>query len=121
MKLRIPTEVSLDTAPFTAQILKSSVVEPGEGSPRPSLAKLPSFVEGLARIIIAITGGVFLLVPMILMTFITSPHYRLIIVSVATLRFSISLGIVSHATNQELLGATAANTAVLVVYVGAAN
>jgi hypothetical protein len=55
MKLRIPTEVSLDTAPFTAQILKSSVVEPGEGSPRPSLAKLPSFVEGLARIIIAIT------------------------------------------------------------------
>jgi uncharacterized RDD family membrane protein YckC len=103
-------------------MLTDSVAErPENRLPRPSLDKLPPFVEGLARIIIAITGGLFLLVPMILMTFITSPHYRLIIVSVAVLWFSISLGIVSHATNQELLGATAAYTAVLVVYVGAAS
>jgi hypothetical protein len=121
MKLRTPAEVSLDTAPLTTQILTNSVAEPGEGSPRPSSAKLPPFVEGLARALVAITRGVFLLIPMVLMTFITCPHYRLIIVSVPVLWFSTSLGVVSHATNQELLGATAAYTAVLVVYVGAAS
>jgi hypothetical protein len=78
-------------------------------------------VDRLARIIVAITGGVFLLVPMIIMTFVNSTNYRLIIVSVAVIWFSVSLALATNATNQELLGATAAYSAVLVVYVGTAS
>jgi VIT1/CCC1 family predicted Fe2+/Mn2+ transporter len=75
-------------------------------------------VDGLARIIVAITGGVFLLVPMIIMTFATDAHMRLVVVSVAMLWFAVSVPLVSKATNQELIAATAAYSAVLVVYVG---
>lgn len=124
-------------------------------------------VDPLARIIVGITGGVFLLVPIIVMTFVGNPHWRLVVVSVAILWFAISVAVtskvrvalfygipplkVSHyfincqkakclslsartlegeaitnsistkATNQELLGATAAYTAVLVVYVGSTS
>ncbi|KAF2669611.1 hypothetical protein BT63DRAFT_425287 [Microthyrium microscopicum] len=84
--------------------------------PRPK--QLSPIVDGFARIIVAITGGVFLLVPMIIMTWVTNAHIRLIIVSVAVLWFAISIAVTSKATNQELMGATAAYTAVLVVYIG---
>jgi hypothetical protein len=68
--------------------------------------------------VVAITGGIFLLIPMIIMTWVTNAHVRLIIVSVSVLWFAVSIAITSKATNQELIGATAAYTAVLVVYVG---
>jgi VIT1/CCC1 family predicted Fe2+/Mn2+ transporter len=84
----------------------------------PKPRKVSPLVDGLARIIVAITGGVFLLVPMIIMTWATDAHVRLIIVSIAVLWFAISVALVSKATNQELIGATAAYSAVLVVYVG---
>jgi VIT1/CCC1 family predicted Fe2+/Mn2+ transporter len=84
----------------------------------PKPRKVSPLVDGLARIIVAITGGVFLLVPMVIMTWATDAHMRLIIVSVAVLWFAISVALVSKATNQELIGATAAYSAVLVVYVG---
>jgi len=51
--------------------------------------ELSRLVDGLAWIIVAITGGVFLLVPMILMTFATDTHMRLVIVSVAVLWFAV--------------------------------
>ena len=82
---------------------------------------MTSFVERLARIIAAITGGVFLLVLMIIMTFVTSAYYLLILVSVAVLWVSISIVVVTHATNQELLGATATYTAVFIVCVRSAS
>ncbi len=75
-------------------------------------------VDGLARIIVAITGGVFLLVSMIIMTFATDAHMRLIIASVAVLWCAVSIALGSKVTNQELIAATAAYSAVLVVYVG---
>jgi len=84
-------------------------------------AEVPWFVNGLARIIVAITGGVFLLVPMIIMTRATDVHMRLIVVSIAVLWFTVSVALCSTATNQELIAATAAYTAVLVVYVGTAS
>jgi len=84
----------------------------------PKPRKVSLLVDRLARIIVAITGGVFLLVPMIIMTWVTDAHVRLIVVSVAVLWFAISVAVVSKATNQELIGATAAYSAVLVVYVG---
>jgi VIT1/CCC1 family predicted Fe2+/Mn2+ transporter len=84
----------------------------------PKSGKVSPIVDGLARIIVAITGGVFLLVPMVIMTWATDAHVKLIIVSVAVLWFAISVALVSNATNQELIGANMAYSAVLVVYVG---
>ncbi len=55
---------------------------------------------------------------MIIMTFATDAHMRLVVVSVAVLRFAVSVALGSKATNQELIAATAACSAVLVVYVG---
>ncbi|KAF4624509.1 hypothetical protein G7Y89_g13664 [Cudoniella acicularis] len=79
------------------------------------------FVDRLARVIVAITGGVFLLVPMIIMTFVQNAHLRLVVVSVAVVWFAVSVAVVSESSNQELIGATAAYTAVLVVYVGSTS
>lgn len=83
-----------------------------------SHTEVSRLVNRLAWIIVAITGGVFLLVPMIIMTFATDAHMRLVVVSVAVLWFAVSVALVSKATNQELIAATAAYSAVLVVYVG---
>jgi hypothetical protein len=43
-----------------------------------------NLTEMLARVVIAIVGGASLLAPMIIMSFVTRLHPRLIIVSVAT-------------------------------------
>lgn len=83
-----------------------------------SHTEVSRLVNRLAWIIVAITGGVFLLVPMIIMTFATNAHMRLVVLSVAVLWFAVSVALVSKATNQELIAATAAYSAVLVVYVG---
>jgi len=83
-----------------------------------SHTEVSRLVNRLAWIIVAITGGVFLLVPMIIMTFATDAHMRLVVVSVAVLWFAVSVALVSKATNQELIAATAAYSAVLLVYVG---
>lgn len=69
--------------------------------------------DGLARIVVAITGGVFLPVPMIGMTRATDVHMRLAVVSVAVLWFADSVALGSRATNQELVAATAAYSAVM--------
>ncbi|MCJ1251295.1 hypothetical protein MMC30_008527, partial [Trapelia coarctata] len=72
-------------------------------------------IDGLARTISAIFGGTSLLVPMILMTHFTSPNARLIIVAVAVIIFGLLTSLFTKATNQEILGASAAYTAVMVV------
>jgi hypothetical protein len=58
---------------------------------------------------------------MIVMTFVHESRWRLVIVSIAVVWFAISVALASQASNQELLGATAAYTAVLVVYVGSTS
>ncbi|KAF2094139.1 hypothetical protein NA57DRAFT_80556 [Rhizodiscina lignyota] len=80
-----------------------------------------SVVDGFGRLIMAVLGGASLLVPMLIMTFFKSQTARLVTVSVAVLLFGIILSIGTRASNQELLAATAAYTAVMVVYVGSAN
>lgn len=74
----------------------------------------------LDRFLVGLAGGVSLLVPMILMTFLTGRTPRLIIVSVATLLFA---GIVSFTTasREAVVGSTAAYAAIMVVYIGASD
>ncbi len=54
---------------------------------------------------------------MIIMTYVTAIHYRLVIVSTATILFAIGIALTS-ASKDAVIGATAAYAAVMVVYIG---
>lgn len=75
-------------------------------------------VKVFGRSLIAVTGGLFLLVPMIIMSFKTSREACLITTSVATVVFSLILANYTTASNDTLLAVTATYAAVLVVFVG---
>ena len=75
-------------------------------------------VDNIARIVFALIGGVFLLAPMVALAYSQRMLYLIIITVLFTLFVSVALGLVSRASNQELLAATAAYAAVLVVFVG---
>ena len=77
-------------------------------------------VDKIARIMFGILGGVVLLVPLVVLTFIENNHYRLLATTLFTFVFVLFMAFFSDASNQELIGATAAYTAVLVVFVGSA-
>lgn len=77
-----------------------------------------ALVDRLVRFVIAVTGGVFLVVPMIIMTLHPSQTKSLVTVSVALLVFSLMLSFVVRVSNVETLVSTATYTAVLVVFVG---
>jgi hypothetical protein len=78
------------------------------------------FVDGLARFLVALMGGAFLLVPIIAMSFTHSQNWRLVISSIAVIAFAVFLSFLSEASNQEVLGGAAAYAAVMVVFVGSA-
>ena len=76
------------------------------------------FVDRLARFIVAITGGLSLVVPMLIMRIHQSPNKSLITTSVAVVLFAGVVSVGFSASNAETLGITAAYAAVLVVFVG---
>lgn len=80
-------------------------------------------VDKFGRVIVAFVGGASLLVPMILMSipFKNEPKARVVTVSIAVTVFGIVLAISTKASYQEVVGATAAYTTVLVVYIGSAS
>ncbi|KAJ6442573.1 cytochrome p450 oxidoreductase [Purpureocillium lavendulum] len=82
-----------------------------EGKPPRVLSAL---VDRLVRFLIAFTGGVFLVVPMIIMTLHPSQTKSLVTVSVAVLVFSLMLSFVVRVSNVETLVSTATYAAVLV-------
>jgi len=76
------------------------------------------FVDRLVRFIIAVTGGGFLVVPMVLMTLAQSQTKSLVTVSVAVVFFALILSFGIRVSNVETLVSTATYAAVLVVFVG---
>jgi hypothetical protein len=78
----------------------------------------PPIIEAITRLLVSILAGIFLLVPMISMSYINSKKYLLITASLFVLLFAVTLSLASKATNQELMVATATYAAVLVVFVG---
>ena len=81
-------------------------------------ADINRFVDHTARFLVAVVGGGFLLVPIIVMSFTHSQNLRLVVSSIAVLAFSLFLSFLSRATNQEVLAGAAAYAAVMVVFVG---
>ncbi|KAK4182939.1 hypothetical protein QBC35DRAFT_526406 [Podospora australis] len=86
-----------------------------EGKPPRGISR---FVDRLVRFIIALTGGTFLLVPMVIMTLSPSQTKSLVTVSVAVVVFTLVLSFGIRVTNAETLISTATYAAVLVVFVG---
>lgn len=76
------------------------------------------FVDALARFIVALTGGLALVVPMLIMRIHQTPNKSLITTSIAVVIFSGVVSVGFKASNAETLGITAAYAAVLVVFVG---
>lgn len=71
------------------------------------------------RVAMALFGGISLIVPMLIMTLNPSQNKSLITTSVATFIFAITLALgATDSAGKDVLAATAAYTAVLVVFVG---
>jgi hypothetical protein len=71
------------------------------------------------RLIMALFGGIALIGPTIIMTLHSSKNTCLITTSVATFIFAVVLAIfASDSSGKDVLGATAAYAAVLVVFIG---
>lgn len=92
--------------------------EYSEGKPPRAVS---DFIDRLVRFIMAFTGGIFLVVPMIIMTLNSSQTKSLVTVSVAVVVFSLILSFVVRVSNVETLVSTATYAAVLVVFVGTSS
>lgn len=92
--------------------------EYGEGRPPKEVSE---FVDRLVRFSIAIVGGLFLIVPMLVMALHPSEKKSLITVSASVFLFVMVLSLGVKVTNVEALVSTATYAAVLVVFVGTSS
>jgi VIT1/CCC1 family predicted Fe2+/Mn2+ transporter len=76
------------------------------------------FKATIRRTGFGILGGLFLVVPMLIMTLHQSRNTSLITVCISTLIFTIVVSVFSKAKEHEVIGIVAAYAAVLVVFVG---
>jgi hypothetical protein len=83
--------------------------------------ELSPFVDKLARFTVAMTGGLSLVVPVLIMRLHENLTKSLTTVSVAVVLFSAVTSMIFKASNTETLAATATYAAVLVVFVGASG
>lgn len=77
-------------------------------------ARLADF---LTRFIIAVLSGGLLVVPLIFLSKQTSSEAQLVLVSIFIVTFSLLVSLLSKASNQETMAASAAYAAVLVVFI----
>jgi hypothetical protein len=80
--------------------------------------EVSSFVDTLARLIVALIGIAALVVPMLIMGIHASQTKSLVTVSIFTVLFAVILSFGLKTTNIETLLSTATYSAVLVVFVG---
>ncbi len=78
-----------------------------------------AYNDKINRFFVALFGGVAVVVPILIMSFSSSQTKSLITISVSVLLVALAIALLSKASNQELIMATAAYAAVLVVFVGA--
>ncbi|KAJ5657560.1 uncharacterized protein N7484_001209 [Penicillium longicatenatum] len=83
--------------------------------------EVSAFVDRLTRLILAFAGGIFLVVPMIIMILHPSQTKSLVTVSVCVTVFALVLSLVIRVSNVETLVSTATYAAVLVVFIGLNN
>lgn len=71
----------------------------------------------LSRTAIGIVGGASLMVPLIIMTYVTDINYRLVIVNLATIAFAVGLAF-TRVEGYSVVVGTAAYASIMAVYVG---
>ncbi|KAI9667983.1 MAG: hypothetical protein M1821_000803 [Bathelium mastoideum] len=75
-------------------------------------------VERISRFIVAMSGALFILVPMYIMAIHQSQTKNLVTTTVAVVLFAVSTSVALRMSNDQMLGATFAYAAVLMVFVG---
>lgn len=85
--------------------------------PPPSINRVSRAIDTLATFVVAFMGGILLLAPMFALTYVRKQKYQLITVVLFVLFFAFAVAASTKATNQEMLGATAAYAAVLVILI----
>jgi len=83
--------------------------------------EVSTLVDRLVRFVIALTGGAFVVIPMIVMSINQSQTKSLITVSACVIIFALVASLGVRVSNVETLVATATYAAVLVVFVGTSN
>lgn len=78
-------------------------------------------IDQAARIVFGLYGAVALLIPLVVLNFIQSVNYRILAATIFVIVFSVQLAVLSKASNQELVSATAGYAAVLVVFIGSST
>jgi hypothetical protein len=78
-------------------------------------------IDQVARIVFGLYGAVALLIPLVVLNFIQSVNYRILAATIFVIVFSVQLAVLSKASNQELVSATAGYAAVLVVFIGSST
>jgi hypothetical protein len=77
-----------------------------------------AITDNVARFIMAVFTGVLLLVPVVALSYINPTGYRLLATCLFVLAFAVIASVGITSTTNELVGATAAYAAVLVVFLG---
>jgi hypothetical protein len=78
-------------------------------------------VDRLARLLISLAGGAFLIAPMVVMTLGQGEVHNLVTASMAVVAFALVVAFAIRASNAETLIAKATYAAVLVVFVGTSS
>lgn len=94
--------------------------QPGQ-DPRQMPPFVGKFTRFFKRFIVAVTGGLSLVVPMLIMRINENTTKSLVTTSVAVILFAVIVSIGFKALAAETLGITAAYAAVLVVFVGTSS
>lgn len=76
------------------------------------------FVSSIARFLLALCGGLFLLVPMIIMNFVSRQNIKLLVASLFVVAFAAFMVSLKKTSSMEVFGGVAAYAAVLVIFVG---
>jgi hypothetical protein len=115
-QLRLPDSPH-DSRPEKSEKSKSEILL---FAGRPYQIPITNGVDTIARMVLSVLAAIVLLAPMFALSYISSKGYQLMTTSLFVLLFAAVLSLSSKATNQELIVAVAAYTAVLVVFIGQA-
>lgn len=92
-----------------------------EGVSRPIQHQITAFVDYLSRLLVTIMASLFLIVPMVVLSYVEPKWARLLSASLFVLLFAVYVSLVSKGSNQEMVMSSAAYAAVIVVFVGQTN
>ncbi|KAF4632381.1 hypothetical protein G7Y89_g5749 [Cudoniella acicularis] len=120
LRLNLPFGWGLEKTPASDNVLDG--LGPKEikriiDSSRHHSTYISPVVDNTARLLVAVIGGLLVLVPMAALSYITSLHWILIAAFLFTFNFSVAVAIVSKASNDQVIAATAAYGAILVIFV----